>query len=220
MAEGLERHFSTRGEVVRALDGVSFELAPSQIVAITGPSGSGKSTLLNLLGGLERPTAGRLLVQGQELGRFDHRQLAAYRRRQVGMVFQSFNLVPRLSALDNVALPMLLDGVLKPAERRERAAELLGSVGLAARTSHRPAELSGGEQQRVAIARALANSPQLLLADEPTGNLDSRRAAEILDLLLALNRDRGIALVMVTHDDHVASLAGRRLRMQDGRVAG
>ncbi len=217
-AEALQRYYSTRGEVVRALDGVSFHLAAAEIVAITGPSGSGKSTLLNLLGGLERPTGGRLLFQDEELGKFSNRDLAAYRRRNVGMVFQSFNLIGRMSAIDNVALPLVLDARLRPAERRSRAAELLGSVGLSERLDHRPAELSGGEQQRVAIARALANSPELLLADEPTGNLDSRRAGEILDLLLALNRGRRIALILVTHDERVASMAARRIELQDGKM--
>ncbi len=203
--------------MVRALDGVSFGLTEGEIVAITGPSGSGKSTLLNVLGGLEQPTGGRLLYRGEDLGKFGSRALAAYRRRQVGMVFQSFNLIRRMSALENVMLPLVLDG-MPLARRRERAAELLGSVGLAGRLHHKPAELSGGEQQRVAIARAIANMPSLVLADEPTGNLDSARSAEILDLLLALHRDRGICLVLVTHDERVAALAQRRLIIRDGRL--
>jgi len=206
-------------EVVRALDGVSFGLAAGEVVAITGPSGSGKSTLLNVLGGLERPSDGRLLYRGADLGLASSRDLAAYRRRQVGMVFQSFNLIRRMTSLENVMLPMALDGV-PPAERRARAGDLLARVGLANRREHRPAELSGGEQQRVAIARALANMPAMLLADEPTGNLDSARSAEILELLLELNRERGICLILVTHDERVAEKAGRRLAIRDGRVAG
>jgi putative ABC transport system ATP-binding protein len=218
-AANLARHYTTKGGVVKALDGVSVNIAEREVVALVGASGSGKSTLLNLLGGLDRPTGGELRYRGQSLAELDARGLAAYRRREVGMVFQSFNLIAHRSALDNVALPMVFDGVPK-AERRRRATALLEAVGLAARATHRPAELSGGEQQRVAIARALANSPGLLLADEPTGNLDSATAAEILDLLVGLNREQGKTLVLITHDEQVASLAGRRIRLRDGKVAG
>ena len=174
--------------------------------------------MLNVLGGLERPSGGRLLFRGQEIGDLGPRELATYRRKRVGMIFQAFNLVRRMTALENVMLPMLLDGVPLP-QRRERAMALLGAVGLGARQVHRPSELSGGEQQRVSIARALANGPALILADEPTGNLDSARSAEILDLLLSLNRDQGICLVLVTHDETVASRADRRIALRDGRLA-
>ena len=214
----LARHYTTAGGVVRALDGVSLEIHEGEVVALVGSSGSGKSTLLNLLGGLDRPTGGELLFRGKNLAKMDPKELASYRRRDVGMVFQSFNLIPHRPALDNVILPMIFEGVGKDARRR-RGSELLESVGLSKRASHRPAELSGGEQQRVAICRALANSPPMILADEPTGNLDSATAAEILALLLALNREQGKTLVLITHDEAVASVAGRRIRLRDGRIS-
>jgi putative ABC transport system ATP-binding protein len=217
-ARNLARHYTTVAGVVPALDGVSLEINEGEVVALVGASGSGKSTLLNLLGGLDRPTGGELLFRGRNLATLTPPELAAYRRRDVGMVFQSFNLIPHRPALDNVVLPMLFEGTAKP-ERKRRAAELLESVGLTKRASHRPAELSGGEQQRVAIARSLANSPSMILADEPTGNLDSKTAEEILHLLLALNHDQGKTLVLITHDEHVASVAHRRIRLKDGRVA-
>ncbi len=213
----LARHYTTAGGVVRALDGVSIEIHEGEVVALVGSSGSGKSTLLNLLGGLDRPTRGELLFRGKNLARLESRELAAYRRRDVGMVFQSFNLIPHRPAIDNVMLPMLFESTPKAA-RQKRGMELLESMGLANRASHRPAELSGGEQQRVAIARALSNSPPMILADEPTGNLDSTTATEILQLLLTLNREQGKTLVLITHDEHVASVAGRRIRLKDGRV--
>jgi putative ABC transport system ATP-binding protein len=216
-SQDLARHYTTAAGVVRALDGVSMEIHEGEVVALVGSSGSGKSTLLNLLGGLDHPTSGELLFRGKNLSKMQGPELAAYRRRDVGMVFQSFNLIPHRPALDNVILPMIFEGTSKDV-RRARAAELLDSVGLAKRASHRPAELSGGEQQRVAIARALANSPPMILADEPTGNLDSTTAAEILQLLLRLNRDQGKTLVLITHDEHVASVAGRRIRLKDGRI--
>ena len=215
--ENLQRHYATRGEVVKALDGVSLAIAEGEVMALVGASGSGKSTLLNLLGGLDRPTGGAFYFRGHNVAEFDSRALAAHRRKDVGMVFQSFNLIARMSALENVQLPMLFDGLGK-AEREERARRLLESVGLAARATHTPDELSGGEQQRVAIARALANSPALILADEPTGNLDSATAAEILDLLLSLNRRQGKTLLLVTHEEQVARLAARRIQLRDGQV--
>jgi len=218
-AADLQRHHRTAGETVRALDGVSLVLEPGEHVALTGPSGSGKSTLLNLLGGLERPTAGRLLVAGRDLAVLSADELADYRCRQVGMVFQSFQLLGRMTALENVVLPLRLGGV-PAAERTRRALDLLGIVGLAARADHRPTQLSGGEQQRVAIARALAMGPSVLLADEPTGNLDSARAEEIMDLLATMCRERRLALVVVTHDPVVAERAERQLRLRDGRLAG
>ena len=214
----LARHYTTAGGVVRALDGVSLEIHEGEVVALVGSSGSGKSTLLNLLGGLDRPTGGELLFRGKNLAKMNPKELASYRRRDVGMVFQSFNLIPHRPALDNVILPMIFEGTGKDARRR-RGEELLESVGLSKRASHRPAELSGGEQQRVAICRALANSPPMILADEPTGNLDSATAAEILALLLKLNHEQGKTLVLITHDEHVASVAGRRIRLRDGRIS-
>ncbi len=216
-ARNLARHYTTIAGVVPALDGVSLEIHEGEVVALVGQSGSGKSTLLNLLGGLDRPTSGELLFRGRNLATLNGPELARYRRCDVGMVFQSFNLIPHRPAMDNVVLPMLFESTPK-AERKRRAAELLESVGLTKRASHRPAELSGGEQQRVAIARSLANQPSMLLADEPTGNLDSRTAEEILQLLLSLNRDHGKTLVLITHDEHVAGVANRRIRLKDGKV--
>lgn len=213
----LERHYHMGASVVRALDGVSLSIQAREAVALLGTSGSGKSTLLNLLGGMDRPTAGSLLFDGRDLATFTSRELAAHRRASVGMVFQSFNLISRKSALENVILPMVFAERPAP-ERRDRAADLLARVGLAERMSHRPTELSGGEQQRVAIARALANDPQVLLADEPTGNLDSHTAAELLDLLHRLHHEMGKTLIIVTHDEQVAAIAGRRIYLSDGKV--
>ncbi len=216
--ENLQRHYRMGSSVVRALDGVSIALQAGELVALLGASGSGKSTLLNLVAGMDRPTGGSLLFHGQDMGRFSSGELAAHRRRNVGMVFQSFNLVQRKSALENVMLPMIF--AERPAgERRRRAEELLAQVGLAGRAAHRPSELSGGEQQRVAIARALANEPDLLLADEPTGNLDSKTAAEVLEVLRRLNRDLGKSLLLVTHEERTAAIAQRRIYLSDGKVA-
>ncbi|MEB3299239.1 MAG: ABC transporter ATP-binding protein [Candidatus Sericytochromatia bacterium] len=218
-AKGLCRHHVTDGEVVRALDGVDLRIEAGDHLALTGPSGSGKSTLLNLLGGLERPTAGQLWFRGRDLAVFDPDELAAHRLRHVGMVFQSFQLLTRMTALENVMLPLRLAGV-PTAERVRRATEFLEAVGLAARTRHRPNQMSGGEQQRVAIARALVMGPDLLLADEPTGNLDTARADDIMGLLEQIRSDRGITLVVVTHDPAVAARAGRVLKLRDGRLVG
>jgi putative ABC transport system ATP-binding protein len=204
-------------EEVAALAGVDLSIERGEYVAVTGPSGSGKSTLMNILGGLDRPTSGTYSFEGEPVADFDDDQLASFRNRRIGFVFQSFQLLPRLTALQNVELPMIYAGVA-PAERRERAGELLGRVGLGGRAGHRPNQLSGGQQQRVAIARALANQPDLLLADEPTGALDQATGQEVLALFETLNRG-GLTLVIVTHDGQVAARAKRRVAFLDGRVA-
>ena len=205
------------GVEVRALDGVDLTVRQGDSLAIMGPSGSGKSTLLGLLGGLERPTSGSLLFAGREVAALSDDELARVRNRVVGFVFQSFQLLPRTTALANVGLPLVYRG-LGRAERRRRAAEMLESVGLGHRMQHRPSQLSGGEQQRAAIAMALAAEPAMLLADEPTGNLDSRSGEEVLDLLAGLHAERGVAVVVVTHDPGVAIRFGRTVMVRDGRL--
>jgi putative ABC transport system ATP-binding protein len=214
--EDVRRTFRRGPVEVRAVDGVDLCIDPGEFIAIEGPSGSGKSTLLQLLGGLERPTSGHLLFDGDELSRRSDPELTRFRARDVGFVFQHFNLIPTLTALENVQAALAV-GTLAVPERVPRAESLLASVGLADRANHLPVNLSGGEQQRVAIARALANSPKVVLADEPTGNLDSATSSEIITLLERLSDD-GVAVVVVTHADHVASRARRRLSMRDGRL--
>jgi putative ABC transport system ATP-binding protein len=205
------------GRTVTVLDGVSLDVKRGECVAVTGPSGSGKSTLLGLVAGLDTATSGSVMVDGVDLTRLDEDALARFRRDRIGFVFQSYHLIPTLTAVENVAIPLDLAGV---AGARARAIELLDGVGLGARGHHYPVQLSGGEQQRVALARALAREPGLLLADEPTGNLDSASGARIIELLLGLNRERGSTLVLVTHDAALAALAGRRIALRDGRIVG
>lgn len=216
-AKDLARHYAIGQENVRALNGVSLEVAQGEFVALVGPSGSGKSTLLNLLGGLDRPTSGEIHVANLELGKASDRELVQYRRKRIGFIFQSFNLLVTRSAVENVETPLMLADV-KPKERRQRALELLNSVGLGQRANHRPNQLSGGEMQRVAVARSLANRPLLILADEPTGNLDSQTGREILNLLREAVANEGVTLVLVTHDPQVASFADRIVHMLDGKI--
>lgn len=208
-----------KGETaVAALAGVSFAVEAGEFISLVGRSGSGKSTLLNIIGGLDNATTGQVKVRGRDLTVMDQESLAQHRRNTVGMIFQSFNLIPSRSAVENVELPMVFAGESR-IKRRRRAEELLDLMGLALRKHHRPAELSGGEAQRVAIARALANRPAILLADEPTGNLDSRTAVEILNLLFQLNQQHNLTILMVTHDEPAAArLSHRMLHMLDGEI--
>ena len=208
------RHYQRGEEVVCALDGVSLEVAAGESIALVGASGSGKSTLLNLVSAVDRPTSGRVEVCGVELAAASEVQLLGLRRRCIGLVFQAFHLVPHLTAEENVALPLALDGRSDPG----RVAELLRRVGLAHRRSHYPSELSGGEQQRTALARALVHRPRLLVADEPTGNLDSRTGAAVLELLAELRREEGAALLLATHDESVAAAADRIVHLHDGKT--
>ncbi|WP_421402997.1 ABC transporter ATP-binding protein [Agrobacterium fabrum] len=208
-----------RGEAtIRALDGVSLSIREKEFVAIMGPSGSGKSTSMNIIGCLDVPTAGEYLFQGVPTSGFDNEHLTLLRRHMLGFVFQGFNLLSRTSAVENVELPLVYRG-MKASERRARAMEALAQVGLKGREDHTTQELSGGQQQRVAIARAIVTRPALLLADEPTGNLDTKTSNEIMELITALNCDRGITVVMVTHEEDIAGHAGRLLRFVDGQLA-
>lgn len=208
-----------RGEAtIRALDGVSLSIHEREFVAIMGPSGSGKSTSMNIIGCLDTPTAGEYLFQGVPTSGFDNEHLTLLRRHMLGFVFQGFNLLARTSAVENVELPLVYRG-MKAAERRERAMEALAQVGLKGRENHTTQELSGGQQQRVAIARAIVTRPALLLADEPTGNLDTKTSDEIMELITSLNRDKGITVVMVTHEEDIAAHTRRLLRFVDGHLA-
>ncbi|MEM2058325.1 MAG: ABC transporter ATP-binding protein [Thermoproteota archaeon] len=201
---------------VEALRGVNLEVGEGEFLSVLGPSGSGKSTLLNLIGALDKPTGGRLFIENIDVSALNENQLADLRMR-IGFVFQFFNLIPRFTARENVELPMSIAGLSK-GERRKRAEELLQMVGLASRMNHKPTELSGGEQQRVAIARALANNPRFLLMDEPTGNIDSKNAYEIIRLVKRLNEDKGVTIIMVTHDQRLAEEAKRIVYMLDGTI--
>ncbi len=216
-ARDVARSYRLDGVSVEALRGVTLSIDQGDYVAIVGPSGSGKSTLMHLLGCLDRPTSGSLLLGGRDVAELSDSELADLRNRTIGFVFQSFQLLGRTSALENVGLPLVYRG-LRRAERRARASAALESVGLGHRLGHRPGQLSGGEQQRVAIARALVGEPTVLLADEPTGNLDSRSGADVLSLLGRLNAERGVAVVVVTHDLEVAAHARRRIDVRDGLI--
>ena len=215
---GVTRHYGQGQALVRALDGVDLDIEAGEFVAVMGPSGSGKSTVMNLIGCLDMPTSGEYLFRGVHVERLTRDQRARLRRRHLGFVFQGFNLLARTSALENVELPLLDRG--EPTARRHAAARAaLDSVGLQGREHHTPGELSGGQQQRVAIARAIVTQPTVLLADEPTGNLDTQRSREIMELLAALNRERGITVRMVTHEPDMALYARRTVRFVDGRIA-
>ena len=213
---GLTKHYQMGGQIVRALDGVDLEIASNTFTVVMGPSGSGKSTLLYLLGGLDRVTSGEISVDGQRLDQMDENTLALFRRRMMGFVFQSFNLIPSMTALENVAFPMQFAGATS-AHRSKQAGSLLEQVGLGNRADHKPTELSGGQQQRVAIARALVNNPSVILADEPTGNLDTSSGAAIMQVLSDLHRS-GRTVLVVTHDPRMIRFATHKIFLLDGRV--
>ena len=215
--KNIVRTYRLGDEVLNALDNVSCTVQAGEFVAITGPSGSGKSTLANIIGGLDKPTSGTVVVDGQDLSHVRDRALSDYRNRHIGFVFQSFNLQGTQTALENVMLPLVF-ARMKPGERKTRAKECLEAVGLGDRLKHKPSQLSGGQRQRVAIARALAARPSIILADEPTGNLDSERGAEIMKLLKELNK-QGITLVVITHDMGIARQSDRIVQIKDGKIA-
>ena len=213
--ENLTKTYGEGENAVQALAGVSFSVPQGQFLAIIGPSGSGKSTLLHILGGVDRPTSGKVYVNGQDVYAQDDEQLAIFRRRHVGLIYQFYNLIPVLTAEENMALPVLLDGKQVNAQRME---ELLSTLGLTERRHNLPNQLSGGQQQRVSIGRALMNAPAVVLADEPTGNLDSRNSQEIVELLRASNRKYGQTLIVITHDESIALQADRLIAIDDGRI--
>jgi putative ABC transport system ATP-binding protein len=203
---------------VRALRGVSLEVQPGEFVAVTGPSGSGKSTLMHILGCLDRPTSGQYILDGHDVSRMSKDQLAEVRNQKIGFVFQGFNLLSRTTALDNVELPLLYRGKMRAAERHTRAMEALTAVGLGSRADHHPNQLSGGQQQRVAIARALISNPSILLADEPTGNLDTRTSVEVMGIFQRLNLERGITVLLITHEPDIAEYGSRIIACRDGVI--
>ena len=215
-ASGLGKTYQMGEETIKALDSVDLEVRRGEYVAFMGPSGSGKSTLMNLVGALDTPSRGEYILNGQDVSRMSESDLASVRNKEIGFVFQTFNLLPRYSAIENVALPLVYAG-LSRAERLKRARSSLESVGLGNRATHRPNELSGGQRQRVAIARALVNNPSIILADEPTGNLDSKTSHDIMALFRELN-ERGNTIIMVTHEEDIAAYARRIIRLRDGRV--
>ena len=214
--KGLTRDFALGSEKVKVLKGIDLTVFKGEYVALMGPSGSGKSTLMNILGCLDTPTSGSYHLRGQDVSHMSEDQLADVRNREIGFVFQTFNLMPRLNALENVALPMIYSGI-SPNERTKRASDALASVGLADRMTHRPNQLSGGQRQRVAIARALINRPSIILADEPTGNLDSKTSIEIMQLLQKIHKS-GNTIIVVTHEEDIASHAHRIIRLRDGII--
>ena len=215
--QSVTKVFGTGSATMQALRGIDLSIHAGEFVAVMGPSGSGKSTCMNILGCLDTPTAGNYLLEGLDVGRLSRDQLALIRRHYLGFIFQGFNLLNRTSAVENVELPLIYRGVTA-GERRRRAREALAAVGLGGWETHTPGELSGGQQQRVAIARAIVTEPKVLLADEPTGNLDSARSREVMELLTTFNRDRGLTVIMVTHEPDMASYAGRRIHFLDGLI--
>lgn len=215
--EQLTKEYRIGGEVVHALAGVDLTVTEGEFVVLVGASGSGKSTMLHIIGGLDSPTSGRVVVDEQDLSRAGDGDLSRYRNQKIGFVFQTFNLHPTSSSLENVALPLVFSGVSKK-QRLGRAAAALETVGMTPRAGHLPSQLSGGERQRVAIARALVTNPKIILADEPTGNLDSKTGSRIVELLQQLNREKGITMILVTHDIDIANLAPRVIHMRDGLI--
>ncbi len=217
--ENLSRVYSSGRIKVAAIEGIDLSIRQGSFVGVTGPSGSGKSTLMNLLGGLDSPTSGNIKVEGKYISKLDKEELALYRRYQVGMIFQSFDIISSYTALENVAFPLLFAGVARK-ERFQRADKMLEKVGLSARRDHRPTELSGGERQRVAIARALINKPKILLADEPTGNLDSKTSIQIMQILSDLNKNQGLTVIMISHEESLLSeFADEAVRLIDGKIS-
>lgn len=217
LVQQLHRHFQMGQETVRALDGVEAYIDQGDFVGIIGPSGSGKSTLLYMLGGLDQPTSGSIWVEGENISELDEDGLAKFRQQKIGFIFQSFNLIPTMTAVQNVEFPLIFARV-EPKERFRRAKRLLDLVGLGDRLDHKPTELSGGQQQRVAIARALVNDPPIVLADEPTGNLDTRSGGEVINILQRLNGEEGRTIIMVTHDQSLLSVTTKQIRIRDGRI--
>jgi len=220
LVEQLTKTYAMEGAPVHALAGITLSIERGEFVSVVGPSGSGKSTFMHILGCLDRPTTGRYVLDGRDVSRLSDDELSAIRNRQIGFVFQGFNLLARTSAVENVELPLLYAHAarISPAERRPRAMAALEAVGLENRAEHHPSQLSGGQQQRVAIARALLNDPSILLADEPTGNLDSRTSVEVMDIFQRLKQERGITIVLITHEPQVAEYGSRIIRFRDGLV--
>lgn len=214
--EGLSKHYKIGDEIIKALNGVDLTIGKNEYVALMGPSGSGKSTIMNIIGCLDTPTSGRYFLNGPDVAKLSDNELAEIRNKEIGFVFQTFNLLPRYSALDNVALPLVYSGIPRE-ERQRRAKEALESVGLADRMHHKPNELSGGQRQRVAVARALVNRPSIILADEPTGNLDTKTSHEIMGLFDQIHT-AGNTIVIVTHEEDIARMARRIVRMRDGKI--
>ena len=215
--ENITKEYRMGEDIVRAVSGISLEITEGEFVALVGPSGSGKSTTMHIIGGLDTPTSGRVIVDGHDLSRAGDRELSRYRNEKIGFVFQAFNLHPTYTAMENVALPLIFSGI-GYSRRMKIAAEALETVGLSDRASHRPNQLSGGERQRVSIARALVTQPKIILADEPTGNLDSKNGQLVMELLSRLNKEKGITLIIVTHNMEIAAVAGRIIKMRDGKI--